>query len=61
MTQNAPQDVQEQEITDPVLRKSEVDGLITDRIMQFHEALVDRGQISPIVPEAAYGTSDQAA
>ncbi len=30
------------------LLKSRVDALITDRILLFHDALVDRGQISPL-------------
>jgi hypothetical protein len=30
--------------------KSRVDALITDRILLFHDALVDRGQILPLPP-----------
>ena len=37
--------------SDPYMTRSEVDGLITDRLMQFHKALVERGQIPPIRPK----------
>ena len=32
--------------------KHDVDMMITERLMQFHDALIGRGQIQPIPPDA---------
>ena len=34
--------------SDPYMTRKEVDSLITGRLIQFHDALVERGQIQPI-------------
>lgn len=48
----------------PSPTREEIDAMITSRIVQFHEALVERGQIAPSAP--AFGITadckaDQAA
>ena len=45
---NGTEPHEEPKESDSYMTRSEVDGLITDRLMQFHDALIERGQIQPI-------------
>ena len=50
-TDNGTEPHEEPKESHPYLTRKEVNGLITERLIKFHDALVERGQIPPIRPK----------